>query len=65
VSSTPEPSETTPGRLVTAGGSVLSVVATGETLSHARDRAYAAAELITFDGMQLRSDIGALSAAKA
>lgn len=53
------------GRLVTAGGRVLSVVATGETLSAAREQAYAAARLIHFDGMQLRTDIGALSTAQA
>jgi phosphoribosylamine--glycine ligase len=45
------------GRLVTAGGRVLNVSARGRTLQEARKRAYAAAELITFEGRQLRSDI--------
>jgi phosphoribosylamine--glycine ligase len=45
------------GQLVTAGGRVLNVSARGRTLAEARDRAYAAADRITFDGRQLRSDI--------
>jgi phosphoribosylamine--glycine ligase len=44
--------------VVTAGGRVLSVTAIGETLDEAAERAYAAAELIEFEGKQLRSDIG-------
>jgi len=47
------------GRLVTAGGRVLGVTGRGSTLAAARDAAYRAARLIRFDGMQLRSDIGA------
>ena len=43
--------------LLTAGGRVLNVVGAGETLEEARDRAYAAAGLITFPGRQLRTDI--------
>ncbi|EFH87730.1 phosphoribosylamine--glycine ligase [Ktedonobacter racemifer] len=46
------------GQLVTAGGRVLSVVAHGETLQQAADCAYAAAKLISFEGMQYRRDIG-------
>lgn len=46
------------GQIVTAGGRVLSVVATGETLAEARSRAYAAANLIHFEGKQMRTDIG-------
>jgi phosphoribosylamine--glycine ligase len=46
------------GRLVTAGGRVLNVVARGDTLEQARERAYAAADLIRFEGKQLRRDIG-------
>jgi phosphoribosylamine---glycine ligase len=45
------------GRIVTAGGRVLSVTALGDDVAQARDRAYAAAEQITFDGRQLRRDI--------
>jgi len=47
------------GQLVTAGGRVLGVTATGETLKMALDRAYQAVRLIRFDGMQYRKDIGA------
>ncbi len=46
------------GRVVTAGGRVLGVTALGETLAAARERAYAAAERIHFDGAQYRKDIG-------
>lgn len=46
------------GRLVTAGGRVLDVVATGATLDHARERAMQAADLIKFEGKQYRTDIG-------
>lgn len=45
------------GQLVTAGGRVLSVTARGETLREAVDRAYAAAQYISFEGMQYRRDI--------
>ena len=45
------------GRLVTAGGRVLAVTAVGEDLEHARDRAYAGVDAISFDGAQHRADI--------
>ena len=45
------------GEVVTAGGRVLNVTGLGATPGEARDRAYAAAERIQFDGRQLRSDI--------
>ncbi|HET8842552.1 MAG TPA: phosphoribosylamine--glycine ligase [Ktedonobacteraceae bacterium] len=45
------------GQLVTAGGRVLSVTARGETLQEAVDRAYDAAQYISFEGMQYRRDI--------
>jgi phosphoribosylamine--glycine ligase len=44
---------------VTAGGRVLNVTALGGTPGEARDRAYEAAGLISFDGMQMRTDIAA------
>ena len=44
--------------LVTAGGRVLTVVADGATFADAIARAYNAAALIHFDGMQYRRDIG-------
>jgi phosphoribosylamine---glycine ligase len=47
------------GRIVTAGGRVLGVTALGGTPGEARDRAYEAAELIEFEGRQLRTDIAA------
>jgi phosphoribosylamine--glycine ligase len=47
------------GEVVTAGGRVLNVTALGATPGEARDRAYAAAEAIEFDGRQLRTDIAA------
>ncbi|MGN0063063.1 MAG: phosphoribosylamine--glycine ligase [Nocardioides sp.] len=46
-------------QLVTAGGRVLAVRATGYDVADARARAYAAADLITFEGLQRRSDIAA------
>ncbi|MGH8154018.1 MAG: phosphoribosylamine--glycine ligase [Rhodanobacteraceae bacterium] len=46
------------GRIVTSGGRVLCVCALGDDLGAARDRAYAAAKSIHFDGAFSRSDIG-------
>jgi phosphoribosylamine--glycine ligase len=45
------------GALVTAGGRVLNVTALGAGPAEAREAAYAAADLIHFDGRQLRHDI--------
>jgi phosphoribosylamine--glycine ligase len=45
--------------LVTNGGRILNVAAVGPTVSDARERAYAAAAKISFDGMKLRHDIAA------
>ncbi len=45
------------GEIVTAGGRVLTVVGLGDDLAAARGRAYAAADRITFDGVQRRQDI--------
>jgi phosphoribosylamine---glycine ligase len=47
------------GEIVTAGGRVLNVTGLGATLGEARERAYAAADMIEFDGKQLRRDIAA------
>jgi phosphoribosylamine---glycine ligase len=47
------------GAVVTAGGRVLNVTALGDTTRSARERAYAAADVIAFDGRQLRRDIAA------
>ncbi|MEV8211912.1 phosphoribosylamine--glycine ligase [Streptomyces sp. NPDC079189] len=43
--------------IVSAGGRVLSVTATGKDLASARERAYTAAARIRLDGSQLRTDI--------
>jgi phosphoribosylamine--glycine ligase len=45
------------GTIVTAGGRVLAVSARGDSVADARARAYAAAELVRFDGRQMRGDI--------
>ena len=45
--------------IVTAGGRVLNVTALGPSAESARTAAYAAAQKISFDGMQLRRDIAA------
>jgi phosphoribosylamine--glycine ligase len=45
------------GSLITAGGRVLGVTALGPDAAAARQAAYAAADMIEFDGKQLRSDI--------
>jgi len=47
------------GEVVTAGGRVLNLTGLGATPGEARDRAYAAAERIEFDGRQMRKDIAA------
>ncbi|MFZ5787170.1 MAG: phosphoribosylamine--glycine ligase [Acidobacteriota bacterium] len=46
------------GRLVTAGGRVLSVVGRGPSVPDAVRASYEAVGRITFEGMQCRSDIG-------
>jgi phosphoribosylamine--glycine ligase len=45
------------GEIVTAGGRVLNVTALGPDAAAARGAAYAAADMIDFDGKQLRRDI--------
>ena len=47
------------GGIVTAGGRVLNVTGLGPTPAAARERAYDAAGRISFDSMQMRSDIAA------
>ncbi|MFC5781925.1 MULTISPECIES: phosphoribosylamine--glycine ligase [Streptomyces] len=51
--------------VVSAGGRVLSVTATGSDLTQARERAYAALSRIGLDGSQHRTDIAAKAAAEA
>ncbi|MDX3697102.1 phosphoribosylamine--glycine ligase [Streptomyces europaeiscabiei] len=51
--------------IVSAGGRVLSVTATGKDLTEARDRAYTAVARIGLDGSQHRADIAAKAAVEA
>jgi phosphoribosylamine---glycine ligase len=45
------------GQVVTAGGRVLNVTALGADAASGREAAYSAADMIHFDGMQMRRDI--------
>lgn len=47
------------GEWLTNGGRVLGVVGLGQSIAEARDKAYEAANLITFEGKHQRSDIAA------
>ena len=53
------------GDVVTAGGRVLNVTALGRDPAAAREAAYAAADVIRFDGMQMRRDIAAAEAGES
>ena len=46
------------GKVVTNGGRVLYVSATGSSIEEARRKAYAGVALINFEGMHYRRDIG-------
>ena len=46
------------GKVVTAGGRVLNVVALGKDFEEARGLAYQSVEMIQFEGRQFRTDIG-------
>ena len=46
---------------MTNGGRILNVTASGTTVADARERAYAACELISFPGMRYRKDIAAMA----
>ncbi len=46
------------GKYVSTGGRVLNVVAVDETISEARQKAYALNEKIIFEGRQFRKDLG-------
>jgi phosphoribosylamine--glycine ligase len=52
------------GKLVTAGGRVLNVVALGKDFAEARGLAYQSVEMIDFEGMHYRRDIGHRAAAE-
>lgn len=47
------------GTLVTSGGRVLGITAWGPTLEAAQETAYAAVDLVRFEGAHFRRDIGA------
>ncbi|WP_240140269.1 phosphoribosylamine--glycine ligase [Streptomyces sp. MUM 178J] len=53
------------GEVLSAGGRVLSVTATGEDLAQARERAYQAVARIRLDGSQHRTDIARKAAENA
>jgi phosphoribosylamine--glycine ligase len=50
------------GKVLTNGGRVLSVTATGKDLTEARNRAYEAVSKISFQGAHWRSDIAGKAA---
>jgi len=45
-------------KLVTNGGRVMNLVATGQTLKEAIEKAYRSVDSVSFDGMQYRKDMG-------
>ena len=45
------------GNIVVSGGRVMHIVASGDTIAEARDRAYAGVERVSFEGKFYRSDI--------
>ena len=49
------------GHVVTNGGRILSVTALGNSVKEARERAYAAVDLVSFEGAQARRDIAAVA----
>jgi phosphoribosylamine--glycine ligase len=51
-------------RLVTNGGRILNVTASGSTIAEARELAYAACDRIAFDGVRRREDIALAAAAE-
>ena len=53
------------GMLVTSGGRILNVTGVADTVAEGRDAAYAACGRISFEGPQLRRDIGARTVATA
>jgi phosphoribosylamine--glycine ligase len=45
--------------VITNGGRILSVTATADTVSAAREQAYNAVDLVRFEGVRYRRDIAA------
>ena len=52
------------GKVLTAGGRVLTITAVGQDHDQARERAYEACARVHFEGMQYRRDIGELTRQK-
>ena len=52
------------GRVVTNGGRVLNVTATGPSVREAREAAYGAVELVSFAGMHYRRDVALAASAE-
>lgn len=50
------------GRLVTGGSRTMTVVGRSATMAEARARAYAAADMVTFEGKHYRTDIASFAA---
>ena len=53
------------GNVLVSGGRVMHMVASGDTIAEARDRAYAGAERVSFEGKFYRSDIAGQEVAVA
>ena len=53
------------GELVTAGGRVLNLTALGDDAAAAREAAYAAADMVAFEGKQWRTDVAARAVERA
>jgi phosphoribosylamine--glycine ligase len=53
------------GEIITAGGRVLNVTGLSPTAAEARRRAYEAADLISFNGKQMRTDIASRAVDRA
>ena len=53
-----------PGQVLTNGGRVLTVVATGKTITQAREKVYSNISRIHFDGCHYRKDIALIKAGK-
>ncbi|RMD59520.1 MAG: phosphoribosylamine--glycine ligase, partial [Nitrospirae bacterium] len=46
------------GNIVTSGGRVLGITALGDDIKDAKDKAYSAVSMISWDGLHYRKDIG-------
>ena len=53
-----------PGQVLTNGGRVLTVVATGKTIAEAREKVYANISRVRFEGCHYRKDIALIGRKK-